>query len=160
MRPLDVTAALLFPKWAFGEGEADLTVMRVAVEGTRGGKRARYTWDLCDRYDPATDTRSMSRTTGFTASIMARLLLDRRFVRPGVHPPEIPAREPGILDTMLRELAARGVVLHRPRRRRRVNPDRAAAVDQAFVEAVRALERGGRRAPAGSRRAPRARAPG
>jgi saccharopine dehydrogenase-like NADP-dependent oxidoreductase len=109
VRPLDLTARLLFPKWAFDEGEADITVMRVVVEGKKGGQHLRYTWDLCDRYDPATDLRSMSRTTGFTASIMARLLLDRRFVRPGVHPPEIPAREPGILDTMLREQAARGV---------------------------------------------------
>jgi saccharopine dehydrogenase-like NADP-dependent oxidoreductase len=109
IRPLDVAAHLLFPKWTFEEGEADVTVMRVVVEGKKAGQHVRYTWDLCDRYDPATDLRSMSRTTGFTASIMARLLLDGRFVRPGVHPPEIPAREPGILDTMLRELAARGV---------------------------------------------------
>ncbi len=109
VRPIDMTTALLFPKWAFGEGEADITVMRVVVDGLRGGKHERYTWDLCDRYDPTTDTRSMSRTTGFTASIMARLLLDRRFVRPGVHPPEIPALVPGLLDAMLRELGARGV---------------------------------------------------
>jgi saccharopine dehydrogenase-like NADP-dependent oxidoreductase len=109
VRPLDVTAKLLFPKWTFAEGEVDLTVMRVVVAGKKGGEPLRYTWDLCDRYDPATDLRSMSRTTGFTASIMARLLLDRRFVRPGVHPPEVPALEPGLLDTMLRELGERGV---------------------------------------------------
>jgi saccharopine dehydrogenase-like NADP-dependent oxidoreductase len=109
VRPLDLTAKLLFPKWTFAEGEADLTVMRVTVEGQKGGQATRYTWDLSDRYDPATDLRSMSRTTGFTASIMARLLLDERFVRPGVHPPEVPALEPGLLDTMLHELAARGV---------------------------------------------------
>jgi lysine 6-dehydrogenase len=109
VRPLDVTAALLFSGWTFAEGEADLTVLRVSVDGTRGGKRTRYTWDLTDRHDPVTGLRSMSRTTGFTASIMAQLILDGRFARPGVHPPEIPAREPGLLDTMLRELAARGV---------------------------------------------------
>jgi saccharopine dehydrogenase-like NADP-dependent oxidoreductase len=109
VRPLDLTASLLFPKWAFDEGEADVTVMRVAVEGTRDGKRTRYSWDLSDRYDPSTGLRSMSRTTGFTAAILARFLLDGRFARPGVHPPEIPAREPGIFDAMLAELAKRGV---------------------------------------------------
>jgi len=109
VRPLDVTSALLFPKWAFEEGEADMTVMRVTVEGQRAGKPARLAWDLVDRLDPATGTRSMSRTTGFTATAMARLLLAGRFVRPGVHPPEVPALEPGIFDAMLRELDARGV---------------------------------------------------
>ncbi len=52
----------------------------------------------------------MSRTTGFTASVMSLFMLNGRFIRPGVHPPEIPAREPGLLDAMLRELASRGVV--------------------------------------------------
>ncbi len=46
VRPLDLTAALLFPKWAFAEHEADMTVMRVVVEGTRQGKPTRYRWDL------------------------------------------------------------------------------------------------------------------
>ncbi|MFT3771963.1 MAG: saccharopine dehydrogenase C-terminal domain-containing protein [Minicystis sp.] len=109
VRPRDVAAALLFPKWAYGPGEVDLTVMRVVVEGTRAGKRTRYAWDLFDRYDAATDTRSMSRTTGFTASILAQIMLEGRFVRPGVHPPEIPAREPGVVETLLREMAKRGV---------------------------------------------------
>jgi saccharopine dehydrogenase-like NADP-dependent oxidoreductase len=109
VRPLDVTAALLFPKWTFAEGEADLTVMRVCIEGTQGAARKRLTWDLCDRYDPSTGLRSMSRTTGFTAAILARFLLDGRWARPGVHPPEIPAREPGLFDAMLAELGKRGV---------------------------------------------------
>lgn len=112
VRPLDLTAALLFPKWTFDEGEADITVMRVVVEGAKGGKQTRFTWDLHDRYDAATDTRSMSRTTGFTASIMAQMILDGRFEKPGVHPPEIPARQDGLLDTMLSELGRRGVHYH------------------------------------------------
>lgn len=107
--PRELTAALLFPKWRFAPGEADLTVLRVRVEGQRQGRAIHYGWDLLDRYDPATDTRSMSRTTGFTATIMARLLADKRFVCPGVHAPEVPGGEPGILDHLLAELARRGV---------------------------------------------------
>ena len=34
VRPLDVTAALLFPRWTFGDEEADVTVLKVLVEGT------------------------------------------------------------------------------------------------------------------------------
>lgn len=109
VRPLDVTAALLFPKWTFDEREADLTVMRVTGIGHEGGRRVRLQWDLLDSYDPETNTRSMSRTTGFPAAIMARWLLDKRFERPGVHPPETIGKEPALVAEMLRELAARGV---------------------------------------------------
>ena len=109
VRPLDVTAALLFPKWTFAEKEADLTVMRVLVEGTEGTGTRRFVWDLLDRYDEAMGLRSMSRTTAFPATQMARLLLDGSFRRPGVHPPEVVGAEPGLLDRVLRGLEARGV---------------------------------------------------
>jgi saccharopine dehydrogenase-like NADP-dependent oxidoreductase len=114
VRPLDLTAQLLFPKWMFEEGEADLTVMRVLVEGIKGGKRIRHTWDLLDRYDPVSKFRSMSRTTGFAATSMAAVLLRGAFKKPGVHPPELLAREPGLVETFLAEYARRGVkVSHR-----------------------------------------------
>lgn len=110
IRPLDATAALLFPKWTFAEGEADLTVMRVTVDGrTADGHDARYGWDLLDHFDPQTRLRSMSRTTAFPAAIVAGLVADGVFRRPGVHPPEILGAQPGLLETVLRELEARGV---------------------------------------------------
>ena len=110
VRPLDVTAALLFPKWTFEEGEADLTVLRVVAEGLRDGRPTRYGWDLLDRFDPETGLRSMSRTTAFPAAIMAGMMLDGSFRRPGVHAPESVGREPGLLDRLLAELKTRGVV--------------------------------------------------
>lgn len=109
VRPLDLTAALLFPKWTFAPGEADLTVMRVIARGRRQGRPCRYTWDLLDSYDAQSGFRSMSRTTAFPATIMARFLVEGRFRAPGVHPPEVVGREPGLLDAMLQALAQRGV---------------------------------------------------
>ncbi len=109
VRPLDATAAILFPKWTFEEGEADLTVLRVVVEGRSGAETVRYTWDLLDMYDPATRLRSMSRTTAFPATIMAGLVARGAFRRAGVHAPEAVGAQPGLLDTVLRELEARGV---------------------------------------------------
>jgi saccharopine dehydrogenase-like NADP-dependent oxidoreductase len=109
VRPLDVLARLLFPKWTFAEGEADLTVLRVVAEGLEDGRPARYGWDLFDRFDPATGLRSMSRTTAFPATIVAGMLLDGTFRRPGVHAPESLGREPGLLDRLLGELQSRGV---------------------------------------------------
>ena len=109
VRPLDLTAAVLFPKWTFEEGEADLTVLRVAVEGRRGAIGERYSWDLLDYFDPDTGLRSMSRTTAFPAAIVARLVLDGGFRKLGVHAPEALGATPGLLDVVLRELRARGV---------------------------------------------------
>jgi saccharopine dehydrogenase-like NADP-dependent oxidoreductase len=54
----------------------------------------------------------MARTTGYPCVIVARMLADGTFTRPGVFPPELLGREPGILERMLRELSARGVHVH------------------------------------------------
>ena len=110
--PLDVTSALLFPKWMYEPGEEDITVLRVEAIGRNDGERVRMTWDLVDRYDHATEQRSMSRTTGFPATIVARWLLAGRVTEPGVHPPEVLGRMPGLLDAMLGELRTRGVEFH------------------------------------------------
>jgi len=74
VRPRDVTAALLFPMWTFEEGEADLTVMRVRLVGRESGERVAHAWDLVDRFHEETGLRSMSRTTGYVATSVARLV--------------------------------------------------------------------------------------
>jgi len=117
VRPRDLTAALLFPRWTFEEGEADLTVMRVRVEGRQKGERVAYAWDFLDRFDEGTGLRSMSRSTGFVATAVVRLLLDGTFQRPGAHPPETLGAVPGVLERVLADLTARGV-----RCRARVTP--------------------------------------
>jgi len=111
VRPLDVTAALLFPLWTYAPGEADLTVMRVSAEGRLDGRRQRLVWDLLDHHDAASDTRSMSRTTAWPATIVARWLAEGRFARPGVHAPEVLGAEPELMDAMLAGLRERGVTI-------------------------------------------------
>ncbi len=109
VRPRDLTAALLFPKWTFAEGEADLTVMRVRVCGLAAGRRLEQGWDFVDRFDEASGLRSMSRSTGYVATSVARLLAEDGFRRPGVHAPETLGAVEGVLDRVLADLAARGV---------------------------------------------------
>jgi len=111
VRPLDVTAMLLFPKWSHGIGEEEFTLLRVTVEGVKDAKRVRFTYDLYDEYDSVTDTSSMARTTGFPNVIMARMVARGVFTEPGVFPPELLARHEGIFDRMIAELASRGVNL-------------------------------------------------
>jgi saccharopine dehydrogenase-like NADP-dependent oxidoreductase len=109
LRPRDLTAALLFPKWTYEEGEADLTVMKVRASGTRKGAAGRFTFDFVDRYDPSSGLRSMSRSTGFTATAVANLILDGTLEEPGVHAPEALGSRPGLLNRVLEYLQARGV---------------------------------------------------
>jgi saccharopine dehydrogenase-like NADP-dependent oxidoreductase len=108
VRPLDVTQALLFPLWQFGEGEADVTILRVEAWGRDGGRAARLRFDLCDRYDPETGLRSIARTTAFPVAIIARMVARGQF-GPGVLPPELLAREAGVLDELMAELKRRRV---------------------------------------------------
>ena len=107
--PRDVTCRVLFPKWTYAPGEADLTVMRVECEGDLDGVPTRLTWDLYDEFDPATQWTSMARTTAFPATIMARMIESGVVSEPGVHPLEQLAGDPRVLDTLWRGMAERGV---------------------------------------------------
>jgi lysine 6-dehydrogenase len=108
--PLDLTTRLLFPLWQLQEGEEDFTIMRIAVEGLRAGRKVRWEFDLLDRYDTSTGTLSMARTTGYTCTAGVRLLAQGRYKRPGITPPEFIGREPGCYLFVMQELAKRGVV--------------------------------------------------
>jgi len=109
IRPIDFTAKLLFPMWQLEPGEADVTVMQVIVEGEKGGKRRRHVYDLLDRYDPATQTHSMARSTGYTATTAIRMLAAGLYERAGVSPPEFVGRDAKCVAFMLEGLAARGL---------------------------------------------------
>jgi saccharopine dehydrogenase-like NADP-dependent oxidoreductase len=107
--PLELTARLLFPIWRYEPGEEDLTVMRVEVDTREDGRLVRHTYDLLDRYDADTGLSSMARTTGFTATALARRILSGEFARPGVSFPEHLGREPRCFKAILTDLGARGV---------------------------------------------------
>lgn len=109
VRPRDLLAKLLFPKWTYAEGEEDLTVMRVIAEGQLDGAPTRLTWDLLDRADPTTGYSSMSRTTAYPCTSVARMLLRRTIKAPGVHAPEHLVPMKGVLDRVLKDMADRGV---------------------------------------------------
>jgi len=110
VRPIDLTTKLLFPLWELKEGERDLTVMRIHVLGIKDGASVRYTYDLLDRFDEASGTTSMARTTGYTATMAARMLAEGLFDETGIHPPEFIARKPECVDFLLAGLRDRGIV--------------------------------------------------
>jgi lysine 6-dehydrogenase len=110
IRPIDLTARLLFPMWKLKPGEVDITVMRVIVKGKKGSKTLRYTWDLFDKYDPVTRIHSMARTTGYTATVAVRMIAEGLYSRKGVSVPEFIGKEPACVNYMLEGLKERGVI--------------------------------------------------
>jgi len=110
IRPIDLTTKLLFPMWKYHKGEADVTVMQVTVEGIKSGKRLRYKYDLLDRYDDATDTLSMARTTGYTATMAIRLLTSGMYSQKGLTVPEYIGKHPECVEFLLNGLKDRGVI--------------------------------------------------
>ncbi len=109
IRPIDLTSRLLFPKWKMEEGEADMTVMQVTVEGVRQGKGERHIYDLLDRYDDGTNTRSMARTTGYTATVVLRMLGEGLYDQVGITVPEFIGRNQECVDYILHGLKERGI---------------------------------------------------
>lgn len=110
VKPLDLTSKLLFPKWQLKEGEDELTVMRVMVQGKKEGKRLRYIYDLLDYYDKEEKATSMSRATGFPCAIVARLIAEGDYTRKGVSPPEYLGKQHEVYNKILKELAKRNIV--------------------------------------------------
>jgi len=109
IKPIDFTSKLLFPKWELKEGEEELTVMRVIVQGKKDEKILRYTYDLIDYYDKEEKATSMSRATGFPCAIMARLVAQGEFKCPGVCPPEYIGKEHKIYQKVMKELEKRNI---------------------------------------------------
>ncbi len=109
VRPIDVTASLISPHWKYGPGEADLTVMRLVISGEEDGELATYTYDLYDENDPAGGIPSMARTTGYTCTAVARLVLDGGYSQKGISPPEFVGRVDGCRESVEKYLEDRGV---------------------------------------------------
>ena len=86
IRPIDVTSKLLFPKWEMKEGDKDFTVMRIIMKGTENGEEITYQYNLLDRFQDR--TISMARTTGFTCTAVANLVVNGDYKRIGISPPE------------------------------------------------------------------------
>jgi lysine 6-dehydrogenase len=123
--PLHLSTALLFDAWRYQPGETDLTVMRVVVDGRDDEGPVRHTYHLLDRHHAATGVSSMARTTGYTATAIARLVLDGRYREPGVAAPETLGRLGGALEHVLAHLRDRDVTVEHSSIRLEPAPTRA-----------------------------------
>ena len=108
--PLDFTCKILFSEWKLGETEEELTVMRVTLKGENAdGQIEEVTYNMYDEYCPETKTSSMARTTGYTATAAANMLLDGLFTEKGVFPPELVGKHEVCFNYFMRYLKERNI---------------------------------------------------
>lgn len=112
VRPIDLTAKLLFPLWKLKPGEEEFTVMRIRIDGTEKGQQKKYEYNLLDRTDSKTKTLSMARTTGYTCTAAVHLVLEGKFNRKGISPPEFLGEEEGNFNFIVNYLKERNVIYH------------------------------------------------
>lgn len=111
IRPIDFTSSILFQDWKLGEYEEELTVMRVSIQGKDShGQNVLVQYDLHDEFDLETRTSSMARTTGYTATAAAHLILNQIFAEKGVFPPELVGRHETCFNFVWDYLKQRGVI--------------------------------------------------
>jgi len=110
IRPIDLTAKLLFPKWQLKPGEEDFTVMQIIIEGTKQGGNKKVICHLHDQYNRETNTISMARTTGYTATAAANLIISGNYKRQGISPPEFLGENENNFKYIINYLADRKVV--------------------------------------------------
>ena len=108
--PMDFTSKILFSEWKLGETERELTVFRVTLRGENTqGQREEVVYDMHDEYCPETNTSSMARTTGYTATAAANLFLDGLFTEKGVFPPELVGKHEACFNYFLSYLEERNI---------------------------------------------------
>lgn len=108
--PLDFTSKILFNEWKLGETEEELTVMRITLKGENSnGEIEEVVYNLYDEYCTETQTSSMARTTGYTATAVANLFLDGLFIEKGIFPPELIGKHEPCFDYILKYLKERNI---------------------------------------------------
>lgn len=111
IRPVDLTAKLLFPFLSPQKGEKDFTVLDVLIEGIQDGQNTSHHYIVFDEYDPKDDNSSMARTTGYTCCAAARYLLDHKYDPKGICPPEYLGENDDFYNFVLTYLEKKGITI-------------------------------------------------
>lgn len=94
--PRALLSTLLDKKLAMHQGDKDMTLLRVSVQGRKkkGDKATRiHQYEMIDKFDVATQTTSMARTTSHPCSAVAQMLLEGKITERGYLPPELAIKD-------------------------------------------------------------------
>ena len=110
VKPIDLTAELLLPLWRLEEEEREFTVLKIKIRGKENNSNKEYLFNLLDLFDEKTKITSMARTTGYTCSAVARLLIDNQYSRKGISPPEFIGTDEKCFNRVIKELSNRNII--------------------------------------------------
>ena len=103
--PMEFTSTLLFDQWKLGENEAEFTLMQIKISDAE----KTICYELYNEYDVATQTSSMSRTTGYTCTAALNMLIEKLFTEKGVFPPELVGKDEACFNFILNYLRGRNI---------------------------------------------------
>ena len=84
--------------------------MKITLKGENSeGQKEEVVYTLHDEYHSKTETSSMARTTGYTATAEANLFLEGLFSEKGVFPPELVGKHKACFDYFLSYLEEREI---------------------------------------------------
>ena len=109
IKPVNLTSKLLFKQWKPDKDEEEFTILRFIIRGKEDDRKKEYTYELLDRFDLETGFTSMARTTGYTCTAVARLMLEGNLKKKGILPPEYIGAIPGYKDRILNMLKQKGI---------------------------------------------------
>ena len=107
--PRQLTSFILRQQWQLQPGEEEFTAMRIIIKGSHNNDNHRIVYDLYDEYDHSCGVTSMARTTGYTCSAAANLIISGQYSRPGVSPPEHVGKDSACFEFILSYLQQRSI---------------------------------------------------
>ncbi|SEP78764.1 Saccharopine dehydrogenase, NADP-dependent [Virgibacillus subterraneus] len=107
LTPHQFLRAHLEPQLQYEADEKDLVLMRNIVKGIKDEQIVELTYDLVDKRDLETGLFAMNRTVGFTASIVAQMIVKEQITKPGLLSPikDIP------FEIFFKEINHRGIII-------------------------------------------------
>lgn len=107
--PFDFTSEMLFKSWKLNPEDEEFTIMRIIIQGEENGVRKEIVYDVFDEYDKVEKLSSMARTTGFTATAAANMVLEGVFTEKGMFPPELVGKHEACYNYFLHYLKERNI---------------------------------------------------
>src|SRR5579875_1210905 len=111
--PRALISTLLDKKLAMHQGDKDMTLLRVSVQGRKkkGDRATRlHRYEMIDHFDSETQTTSMARTTAYPCSIVAQMVAEGKITEKGLIPPELAIKDDRF-DEFISRLERKGLVI-------------------------------------------------
>jgi saccharopine dehydrogenase-like NADP-dependent oxidoreductase len=108
LQPRQFTARLL-EKQLSRPDVRDVVALKVEVSGYKKGRKMGYIYTLVDFYNEKSGVTAMARTTAYTASIVAKLILEGKIGLRGVVPPERLGMDNEVYRHVMFELSKREI---------------------------------------------------